>query len=190
VFIDAVLNDGEVPIHGDGLQTRSFTYVSDTVEGIYAAIVTAEANGEIFNIGSTHEITILDLAKTIKRLCNTPGELKLRFTPYESFTGKSYEDVRRRVPDVTRCERILGVKATVGLEEGLARTIDWQRTVPRHDPASARREPSTPCESPSLAAASRECRSRIVSLTVGTPSPCSSVTLMLEVRPCITTTAH
>jgi len=144
VFIDAVLNDGEVPIHGDGLQTRSFTYVSDTVEGIYAAIVTAEANGEIFNIGSTHEITILDLAKTIKRLCNTPGELKLRFTPYESFTGKSYEDVRRRVPDVTRCERVLGVKATVGLEEGLARTIDWQRTVPRHDPTSARREPSTP----------------------------------------------
>src|SRR2546427_833493 len=98
VFIDAVLNDREIPIHGDGLQTRSFTYVSDTVEGIYAAIVTAEANGEIFNIGSAHEVTILDLARIIKRVCDTPGELKLRFVPYESFTGKSYEDVRRRVP--------------------------------------------------------------------------------------------
>jgi UDP-glucose 4-epimerase len=137
VFIDAVLNDREVPIHGDGLQTRSFTYVSDTVEGIYAAIVTAEANGEIFNIGSTHEVTILELAKTIKRLCHTPGELKLRFTPYESFTGKSYEDVRRRVPDVTRCERILGVKATVGLDEGLARTIEWQRTVTHRETTGA-----------------------------------------------------
>jgi UDP-glucose 4-epimerase len=142
VFIDAVLNDREVPIHGDGLQTRSFTYVSDTVEGIYAAIVTAEANGEVFNIGSTHEITILDLAKTVKRLCNTPGDLKLRFVPYESFTGRSYEDVRRRVPDVSRCERILGVKATVGLEEGLARTIEWQRSVLHRHPPSPNEEPS------------------------------------------------
>jgi UDP-glucose 4-epimerase len=129
VFIDAVLHDREIPIHGDGLQTRSFTYVSDTVEGIYAAITKPKANGEILNIGSTHEITILDLATTIKRLCNTPGELKLKFVPYESFTGAKYEDVRRRVPDVYRCENILGVKAKVGLDEGLARTIEWQRRV-------------------------------------------------------------
>jgi UDP-glucose 4-epimerase len=129
VFIDAVLSDREIPIHGDGLQTRSFTYVSDTVEGIYTAIVNPEANGEIFNIGSTHEITILELARTIKRLSETPGDLKLKFVPYESFTGRKYEDVRRRVPDVSRCERILGVKAKVGLEEGLLRTIEWQRSV-------------------------------------------------------------
>jgi UDP-glucose 4-epimerase len=129
VFIDAVLNDREIPIHGDGLQTRSFTYVSDTVDGIYAAIVKPEANGEIFNIGSTHEISILELAKTIKRLSKTSGELRLKFVPYESFTGRRYEDVRRRVPDVSRCECILGVKAQVGLEEGLIRTIEWQRRV-------------------------------------------------------------
>jgi UDP-glucose 4-epimerase len=131
VFIDAVLNDHEIPIHGDGLQTRSFAYVSDTVAGIYAAMVKPEANGEIFNIGNTHEITILDLAKLIKRLSNTPGELSLRFIPYDSFTGGKYEDVRRRVPDVSRCERILGVKAVVSLEEGLRRTIEWQRIVTR-----------------------------------------------------------
>ena len=129
VFIEEVLNDREIPIHGDGLQTRSFTYVSDTVEGIYAAIVKPEANNEIFNIGSNYEITILDLAKTIKRLCNTPGELKVKFIPYESFTGGKYEDARRRVPDNTRCEKILGVKAVVGLDEGLSRTIAWHRSV-------------------------------------------------------------
>jgi UDP-glucose 4-epimerase len=129
VFIDAVLNDREIPIHGDGLQTRSFTYVSDTVEGIYAAIMKPAANGEIFNIGSTREITIVELARTIKRLSRTPGDLKLKFVPYESFTGRQYEDVRRRVPDVSRCERILGVKAKVGLEQGLLRTIEWQRSV-------------------------------------------------------------
>jgi UDP-glucose 4-epimerase len=131
VFIDAVLNDREIPIHGDGLQTRSFTYVSDTVEGIYAAIMKPQANGEIFNIGSTHEITIVELAKTIKRLSNTPGDLKLKFIPYESFTGRKYEDVRRRVPDVSRCERVLGVKVKVGLEDGLLRTIEWQRSLAR-----------------------------------------------------------
>lgn len=129
VFIDAVLNDREIPIHGDGLQTRSFTYVTDTVEGIYAATTHPAADGEVFNLGSTHEITILDLARTIKRLAKTGGDLKLRFVPYESFTGRAYQDVRRRVPDVSKCERVLGVKATVDLEDGLRRTIEWQRTV-------------------------------------------------------------
>src|SRR5215470_7801388 len=62
VFIDAILNDSEIPIHGDGLQTRSFTYVTDTVEGLYAAIVKPEANNQIINIGSTHEVTIVKLA--------------------------------------------------------------------------------------------------------------------------------
>lgn len=129
VFIEQILNDGEISIHGDGLQTRSFTYVSDTVAGIYAATIKPEANGEIFNIGSDREITILDLAKTIKRLSNTPGELKVKFVPYESFTGNKYEDVRRRVPDSTRCEQILGVKAQVSLEEGLSKTIAWHRSL-------------------------------------------------------------
>lgn len=129
VFIEQILNDGEISIHGDGLQTRSFTYVSDTVAGIYAATIKPEANGEIFNIGSDREITILDLAKTIKRLSNTPGELKVKFVPYESFTGNKYEDVRRRVPDSSRCEQILGVKAEVKLEEGLSKTIAWHRTI-------------------------------------------------------------
>lgn len=127
VFIDAALNGCVIPVHGDGLQTRSFTFVSDTVEGIHASIVNPAANGEILNLGSTHEITILDLAKLIHRLSGASGEVKLEFVPYESFTGKRYEDVRRRVPDVSLCERLLGVKAKVGLEEGLKRTIDWQR---------------------------------------------------------------
>lgn len=129
VFIDAVLNDDVIPIHGDGSQTRSFTYVTDTVEGIYQAVVRDEADGEIINIGSTFEITIADLARKIKELSGTPGELKLEFVPYESFTGGKYQDVMRRVPDVSLCKRLLGVEARVGLDEGLAKTIDWQRQV-------------------------------------------------------------
>ena len=129
VFIDAVLNDKVIPIHGDGMQTRSFTYATDTVEGTYQAIMREEANGDIFNIGATHEMTIVDLAKTIKKVSNTPGELKLEFVPYESFTNKKYEDVMRRVPDTAHSEKVLGVKAQVSIEEGMAKTIEWQRSV-------------------------------------------------------------
>jgi UDP-glucose 4-epimerase len=127
VFINAVLKDEVIPIHGDGSQTRSFTFVDDTVAGIYQAIVRDEANGEIINIGSTNEICILDLAKKIKDLSGTPGELKIEFIPYESFTGKKYQDVMRRVPDPALCKRLLGVEALTPLDEGLERTIAWQR---------------------------------------------------------------
>lgn len=129
VFIDCVLNGKPIPIHGDGSQTRSFTYVTDTVEGIYRATVKPEANGEIINIGNTQEITILELARRVKAASGTPGELKVEFVPYASFTGRKYEDVMRRVPDVALCERLLGVRAQVGIDEGLARTIEWQRAA-------------------------------------------------------------
>jgi UDP-glucose 4-epimerase len=129
VFIDAVLNDKVIPIHGDGKQTRSFTYVSDTVDGIYEAIVRPQANGEVLNIGSQEEITILELAHKIKRLSKTPGEIKIEFIPYESFAGGRYEDVMRRVPDTRLSQRILGVQARVSADEGLAKTIEWQRRV-------------------------------------------------------------
>jgi UDP-glucose 4-epimerase len=116
-----------IPIHGDGEQTRSFTYVSDTIDGIYASIFRDEANGEILNIGNNEEVTILELAKRIKKVSGTPGELNIEFEPYESFTGKKYDDVRRRVPDTTLSEKILGVKAMVSLDDGLKSTIEWQR---------------------------------------------------------------
>ena len=129
VFIDCVLKGKPIPIHGDGKQTRSFTFVSDTVEGIYQAMIRPQANGEVINIGSNHEITILELAQKVKQLSGTPGELAIEFIPYESFTGKKYEDVMRRVPDIRKCERLLGVRAQIGIDEGLSRTIEWQRRV-------------------------------------------------------------
>ncbi len=127
VFINAVFKDEVIPIHGDGSQTRSFTFVEDTVAGIYQATVREEANGEIINIGSTAEITILDLAKKIKELSGTGGEPNIEFVPYESFTGKKYQDVMRRVPDTALCKKLLGVEALTPLDEGLTRTIEWQR---------------------------------------------------------------
>jgi len=130
VFIDSILNGEPIPIHGDGLQTRSFTYVSDTVSGFVAAIENDEVSGEIFNIGNTREITIVDLAKLIHSLSGATSPLKLQFTPYNEISkGRKYEDVRRRVPDVTNAQGKLGFRARVDLEEGLKITIEWQKAI-------------------------------------------------------------
>ena len=133
VFISQILNGEEITIHGDGKQTRSFTYATDTIDGIVAAIEKDEANGHIFNIGSNYEITILNLANLINKLCNklfnSTNELKLKFIPYSSIAGKKYEDVRRRIPDITKAKNILGFEPKVKLEEGLTKSIKWQKQV-------------------------------------------------------------
>lgn len=130
VFIEKIFKDEILPIHGDGLQTRTFTFVDDTVEGIYLAAMLPESNGEIINIGAggDQEITILGLAHLIKKLSATPGELKYELIPYDQISkGRKYQDVMRRVPYTTKAEQLLGFKARVGLEEGMAKTIVWQQ---------------------------------------------------------------
>ena len=130
VFIDCILNNKTIPIHGDGQQTRTFTYVGDTVEGIYAAAMKPEANGEIFNIGANQEITILELAQMLKDISDEPSDCKIELIPYNEISaGRKYQDVMRRVPDTTKAEKILGVKAKTSLAEGLRLTFEWQKRV-------------------------------------------------------------
>ena len=131
VFIEKILKDEVIPIHGNGQQTRTFTFVDDTVEGIYQCTIQDAANGEIFNIGNGDgEITILGLAQLIKRVSETPGELKVEMIPYDQISkGRKYQDVMRRVPDTSKAERLLGFKAKVSVEEGMRRTFEWQRDI-------------------------------------------------------------
>jgi nucleoside-diphosphate-sugar epimerase len=124
VFIDKALDQEPCEIHGDGQQTRSFTYVSDHVDGIIRAIENPAACNQVFNIGSTREITIEQLARLIWRLVRGDEEPKLKIIPYETF-GR-YEDVRRRVPDLSLAQSLLGYQPRVDLETGLATTIRWQ----------------------------------------------------------------
>jgi UDP-glucose 4-epimerase len=124
VFIDRALDNEACDLHGDGQQSRSFTFVSDHVDGIIRAVESASANNQVFNIGSTHEITIEQLARLVWRLVRRNEEPKLTFIPYESF-GR-YEDVRRRVPDIGRAQALLGFQPRVDLETGLLTTIRWQ----------------------------------------------------------------
>lgn len=124
VFIDAAIDDKELELHGDGSQTRSFTYVSDHVDGIVRCVEMPEADGKVFNLGNTREITIAELAKLIWGMVRPNTQPKIKLRPYESF-GK-YEDVMRRVPDITRARTLLGFEPQVDLEVGLRRTIRWQ----------------------------------------------------------------
>ncbi|PYQ02956.1 MAG: nucleoside-diphosphate sugar epimerase [Acidobacteria bacterium] len=130
VFIDAALRGQPMDVHGDGQQTRSFTYVDDTVDGIVRAMFSARAVGEIFNIGNTKPVTIQSLAERVWRLAGT-GEPKIHRVSYQAF-GR-YEDVRARVPEIGKAREVLGFEPRVGLEEGLRRTIDWQRAVMRRE---------------------------------------------------------
>ena len=123
-FITKALQGEPLEIHGDGLQTRSFTFISDHIDGLAAILDHDEADGEVLNLGSTEEVTILDLARLIWRLIRN-DEARIQFIPYSTF-GR-YEDVRRRVPDLTLVNRLLGFVPKVSLADGLAKTIAWQR---------------------------------------------------------------
>jgi UDP-glucose 4-epimerase len=126
-FIEALLDGEPVDIHGDGLQTRTFTYVDDTVDGIYRALATPESRSEVVNIGGTETLTIAGLAQEIQERLGIGGPLRATFTPYEALPG-NYQDVRDRVPNTEKAERLLGFSAKVGLDEGLERTIAYHRS--------------------------------------------------------------
>lgn len=124
VFINKALDDEEIEVHGDGSQTRSFTYISDHVNGITRAVEMDAANNLVFNLGNTREISIYELAKLIWRLVRGDEAPKIRLIPYTTF-GK-YEDVMRRIPDISRARALLGFEPEIDLEEGLRKTIAWQ----------------------------------------------------------------
>jgi UDP-glucose 4-epimerase len=125
VFIEKALDGEPLPVHGDGRQTRSFTYVTDHVAGIAAAVESSRADNLVVNIGAEEEISIRALAELIWRLVQGDDEpARIEEIPYASF-GK-YEDVVRRVPDISRARELLGFEPKVDLESGLRETIRWQ----------------------------------------------------------------
>lgn len=130
VFIDAALAGKPLTIHGDGMQTRSFCYISDTIEATFKATTNPRAVGEIINIGNDEEISIIDMAKLIVDMVNSSRKSKLVFVPYRSFTGKEYQDVRRRVPNVTKAKSLLDWQPKISLRDGLIKTIEWHRQNP------------------------------------------------------------
>jgi UDP-glucose 4-epimerase len=127
-FIEALLDGKQLEIHGDGGQTRSFTYVDDTVEGFVRALETPESRGEVVNVGSTETVSIVELAHLVQDSLGIPQPLRARFVGYDELPG-NYQDVRDRVPDTAKAISLLGFEARVSLDDGLARTVAWHQAT-------------------------------------------------------------
>ncbi|MDD1702933.1 MAG: SDR family oxidoreductase [Methanoregula sp.] len=119
-FIDQALNDKPLTVFGDGSQTRSFTYVTDQIEGLLRLAALDEAEGQVINIGNVNEITVLELAKKVIALTGSNSPL--------SFHPLPEDDPLRRRPDVTKAKELLGWSPKAALETGLARTTAWIKT--------------------------------------------------------------
>lgn len=116
-FIDQALKGEDITVYGDGSQTRSFCYVSDTIRGIIAAIYNDRAEGEVFNIGNPYEISILGLAEKIKELTHSTSKIVFRPLPED--------DPKRRSPSILKAKKRLNWQPKISLEDGLKRTIKW-----------------------------------------------------------------
>jgi UDP-glucose 4-epimerase len=128
VFIRNVLRGEPPSVHGSGLQTRCFTFVRDAVEATVRATEADEAIGETINIGSSHEIRILELADAIIKIIGRTG-LRPKIVPHEEFYGRSYEDIERRVPSTLKSDKILNFRLSTSLYDGLKETIEWYNSV-------------------------------------------------------------
>ena len=116
-FITQALQNEPLTIYGHGSQTRSICYVSDLVDGLVRAMFTPNTAGEVYNLGSTDEKTVLEYAQLIIKLCNASSSLV--------YKSGRIDDPERRRPDISKVQQALGWQPHVSMEEGLRHTIDW-----------------------------------------------------------------
>jgi UDP-glucose 4-epimerase len=124
-FVRQALAGEPITVHGDGQQRRAFGYVGDVVSALSKLAEEPRAVGQVFNIGNTEEISILDLARRVKAMTNSASEIVL--IPYDQAYEAGFEDMPRRVPDLTKIHALIGYTPTVGLDEILQRVIAQTR---------------------------------------------------------------
>jgi dTDP-glucose 4,6-dehydratase len=117
-FMSQVLRNQDVTVFGDGSQTRSFTYITDLVDGIIRLMLSSE--NDPVNIGNPVEMTIKQIAETIIRMTGSSSKIVYRPLPTD--------DPKQRRPDITRARTLLGWEPKVQLEEGLVKTIEYFKT--------------------------------------------------------------
>lgn len=127
-LVRQALRGDEMTVYGDGSQSRCFTHVNDAVGALIALAETPEANGEVYNVGSTEEISILQLAHKIKEMAASKSKIVL--VPYEKAYKDGFEDMMRRVPDLTKIEETIGYHPSMDLEEILLNTIQYHLDEP------------------------------------------------------------
>jgi len=116
-FINCALKNAPIPIYGDGTQTRSFCYVTDTITALVLLTLSQTAKAEVMNVGNPQEITILQLAEKIRELVKSRSQL--------TFHSLPKDDPKRRCPEISKIKKMLEWMPKTSLEEGLRRTIAW-----------------------------------------------------------------
>ncbi|GAA5521914.1 GDP-mannose 4,6-dehydratase [Aliifodinibius salicampi] len=124
-FVQKALLNETIQVHGDGEQTRCFTYVKDAVDAIVKLMNTDDAEGEVFNIGGEEEISMNELASMVKEL--TDSESEIHHIPYEEVYGKGFEDMKRRTPDLAKIREAIGYEPTHTTEDILNNVIKYFR---------------------------------------------------------------
>jgi UDP-glucose 4-epimerase len=122
-FVKQALTGGPITVYGDGRQTRCFGYVGDVVGALIKLMEKEEAVGQVFNIGSNEEVSILGLAERVKSLTGSKSEVV--FVPYDEAYEEGFEDMPRRVPDISKVNAAVGFRPTVTLDEILRTVIDY-----------------------------------------------------------------
>jgi len=125
-FVRQALAGQPVTVHGDGTQTRSFTGVTDVVRALAALVEEPRAVGQVFNVGNDHEITIGDLAARVVALAGSSSTVVT--IPYDQAYGAGFEDMPRRVPDITKIRQLIGWSPRVNLDDILRLVIEYWRS--------------------------------------------------------------
>ncbi|MCS6809595.1 MAG: GDP-mannose 4,6-dehydratase [Bacteroidota bacterium] len=126
-FVQQALRGEPIRVFGDGMQSRCFCDVRDVVRAIYGLSLHSDAPGKLFNIGNTEEISIMKLAQRIKALSESSSDIIL--VPYSEAYPPGFEDMQRRMPDISRISTLLGWKPTYSLDEILMNVIDYERAI-------------------------------------------------------------
>ena len=121
-LIRQALQNEPLTVYGDGKQTRTFTYVEDTVWAIMKMMDNSNCDGKIINIGGLEEISIYNLAKKIIKLTNSSSEIKL--VPYEKVYTKDFDDMQRRVPSLKKAKELINYHPQYDLEQSLKLIIN------------------------------------------------------------------
>jgi UDP-glucose 4-epimerase len=124
-FVKQALAGEPITVYGDGTQRRSFTWVGDVVDALIKLIQQPEAYGEVFNIGHTDEISIYKLAELVKAMTESRSDIV--FIPYEQAYESGFEDMARRLPNLTKIQRIIGYRPTLTLPQMLESIIAYYR---------------------------------------------------------------
>ena len=126
-FVRQALAAQPITVFGDGTQSRSFTYVGDVVDALIALAAEPRAIGEVYNIGNTNEVTIRALADKVKALAGSDSPIT--YIPYDEAYERGFEDMPRRVPDISKLHALIGYAPKVGLDETIRRVISHIRGV-------------------------------------------------------------